>query len=81
MAPCQAGVVFPTVDRDAGLERLVEVVLGCCFRLFCLSDDLFGGCRGDAEVLDMVEGDLPFTCGHARDFSVEGLEAEGNECR
>ena len=55
--------------------------MGCCFRLFGLSDDFFGGCRGDLEVLDVVENGLSFGCGHARDFSVERLEAEGDECR
>ena len=55
--------------------------MGCCFRLLCLSDDLLSGCRGDPEVLDVGEDGLPFGCGHARDFSVEGSEAEDNECR
>ena len=51
------------------------------FHLLCLGDDVVCNYHGDPEVLDVVEGGLPFMSRHVRDFSVEGLEAEGNECR
>ena len=81
MAPCQAGVILPSVDRDFVLGRLVYVVVGCSFYLLCLSDYVACSYHGDPEVLDVVEGGFPFMCGHACEFSVEGLESEGNECR
>ena len=69
------------MDRDVGFARLLYVVVSCSFRLLCFGDDVVCSYRGNPEVLDVVEDGLPFMRRHVREFSVEGLEAEGNECR
>ena len=67
------------MDRDAGLESVVEGGVGCLFCLFRLVDNFLGGFRGYSEVFDVFENGLVFWGGHACDFPVEWPEAESDE--